>query len=79
MVFKKLIDSLASSSAEKYIEHGLAVVQERWLAYKAAKPNQDEQDIVQFVAPFVAPMVARLGSDSRWGKKLQAAKMILSL
>ncbi|MEB1609353.1 hypothetical protein VDQ74_05520 [Xanthomonas campestris pv. campestris] len=77
MVFKKLIDSLASSSADKDIEHGLAVVQEWWLAYKAENPDQDEQDIVHFVAPFFAPMVARLGSDSRWGKKSQAAKIDL--
>jgi hypothetical protein len=77
VIFKKLMDALANAKANKDIDHGLRLVREGWLVYKASRPLPDEQDIVQFAAPFVAPMLAQLASDSRWGNKSIAERLDL--
>ena len=69
--------AFATSRADRDIEHGLALVQERWRAYRAANQKPQEHEIVQFVGPFIAPMMGQLASDSRWRNKPQTAMLDL--
>lgn len=76
-MFKKIISVFATSRANKDIEHGLTLVQEKWLAYRAVNQKPPEEDILQFAGPFIAPMVEQLTSDSRLGKMPQSALLDL--
>ena len=76
-MLKKLINAFVKSKADKDFEHGLALVQERWLAYRSLNQKPPEHEIVQFTGPFIAPMMSQLASDPRWGGEPESAMLDL--
>jgi hypothetical protein len=76
-MFKKIMSAFAASRADKDIEHGLSLVQEKWLAYRSVNQKPPEHEIIQFAGPFIAPMMDQLASDSRWRNKPQSATLDL--
>jgi hypothetical protein len=76
-MFKKIADALGRRAAEGKLEHGLRIVRRDWLEYRSRNPKPSEENIIQYVAPFVAPMIARLGHDRQWRDMGQTARLDL--
>ncbi|WP_093535938.1 hypothetical protein PWP89_09695 [Stenotrophomonas rhizophila] len=67
-MFRKIADAMARRQADTEVEHGLRVVRRDWLAFRSGRPKPAEDSVVQYVGPFIVPMMERLGDDSVWGK-----------
>lgn len=76
-MLKKIADAMARRGAETKLEHGLHIVRRDWLEYRSQNPKPPEDNTIQYVAPFIAPMMERLGNDRLWGNMEQVARMDL--
>lgn len=65
-MFKKIADAMARRAAQAKLENGLRVVRRDWLEYRSRNPKPSEENIIQYVGPFIAPMIERLGHDRQW-------------
>lgn len=65
-MFKKFVDALISSKADRDVKHGLGIVRDHWMAYRSINPKPAEDEIVEYVSPFIVPMIAHLNAEPRW-------------
>lgn len=76
-MFRKIADAMARRAAVRKLEHGLRIVRRAWLEYRSQNPKPPEEDIIQYVGPFIAPMIERLGHDRQWRDMGQTARLDL--
>lgn len=76
-MFKGLLDKAVNWKADRDVKRGLVLVRDEWLAFKDQKVWPDEDEIVQFVGPFISPMVRRLSEDSIWRDRPLPVKLDL--
>lgn len=65
-MFRKVTEAMARRQAETEVEHGLSLVRRHWLEYRSQHDRLPDESLVQYVAPFIAPMMERLASDPVW-------------
>lgn len=76
-MFVKIADAIARRAAEAKLEHGLRIVRRDWLDYRSKNLKPPEENIIQYVGPFIAPVIERLGHDRQWRNVGQAARLDL--
>ncbi len=76
-MFNKIADAMARRGAEAKLEHGLRLVRRHWLEYRSQNPRPPDDNIIQYVGPFIAPMMERLGDDRQWRDMDQVARLDL--